>query len=75
MNLYDELAAILQNEMTSKGYTVRTGATADEVVDGYLNLVNPSIGRSNQRPGLSRSLRNLRFPPIAYLDIRNSDAK
>ncbi len=43
MSLYDEFAAVLQNEMTSKGYTVRTGTSADEVVDGYLNLVNRQI--------------------------------
>ncbi|MDR5728482.1 MAG: hypothetical protein RB191_13725 [Terriglobia bacterium] len=29
--------------MTSKGYTVRADATTDEIVDGYLNLVNRQI--------------------------------
>jgi hypothetical protein len=43
MNIYEELAAILRNDMISKGYTVRLGASTDEIVDGYLNLVNRQI--------------------------------
>jgi hypothetical protein len=46
MNLYEELAAILRNDMTSKGYTVRADASTDEIVDGYLNLVNRQIQKA-----------------------------
>lgn len=40
MNFYEEFSAILRNEMTLKGYTVRANASTDEIVDGYLNFLN-----------------------------------
>jgi hypothetical protein len=43
MDLYNALAVILKDEMNSKGYSVPPSAISDQIVDGYLNLINRQI--------------------------------
>lgn len=74
MNFYRDLASILKEELNAKGYVVRVGATDDEIVEGYLNVILRQI---TVRPRIVEESSELLCPPTllaGYTELKRKAA-